>query len=176
MQRNLSLWRATQARYNQVMGSPRFNLEQLASVRRTQRISERLVAGHFRIPALPSWRYPYEVVTLTDLRRLERRAEALAHLVLYQRRRPAEMEQHYRICLQDDVILRRLSRRPLLESLLTYVLTHELVHVVRFQRAEQSFSAAKGRQDEETLVHQTALELVAGAGLPHVEQLDSLVG
>ena len=173
----------------------RFNLEQLALVRRVQERSEGLVARHFRIPALPSSLYPYEVATLADMNDLERAAGALAHLVIYQRQRtappdrrapeaegparPGAVEHLYRVCLQDDVILRRLQRlrQASLVALLTYVLTHELIHVVRFQRDEQSYLARSAlRQQEEELVHRTTVDLLERANLPGVESLDQLSG
>ncbi len=152
-----------------------FDLQQLSLVRKAQGRGEALVARHFSIPALPSSLYPYEVVTLADMEAQERAAGALAHLVIYQRQRPETVEHLYRVCLQDDVILRRLARwqEATLDALLTYVLTHELIHVVRFQRDEQSYQASESsRRQEEELVHRTALDLLRRAGLPGVDLLD----
>ncbi len=152
-----------------------FNLQQLALVRQVQGRSEGLVARRFSIPALPSSLYPYEVATLADLDEHERAAGALAHLVVYQRQRASEVEHHYRVCLQDDIILRRLERwrGASLEDVLTYVLTHELIHVVRFQRDEQSYLASEAsRQEEEELVHAATLELLRQAGLRGAEALE----
>lgn len=152
-----------------------FDLQQLALMRQVQLRSEALVAHHFCIPALPSSLYPYEVATMADMEDHERAGEALAHLAIYQRQRPEAVEHLYRVCLQDDVILRRLERwqETTLEALLTYVLTHELIHVVRFQRDEQSYLARSAlRQQEEELVHRTAVDLLRQAGLSGVDLLD----
>jgi hypothetical protein len=143
------------------------------------RRSEALVSWSFRIPALPSKQYPYEVVTSLDMEHPERAEGAFAHLVIYERGRPRGVEHLYRICLQDEVILSRLldEKEPWLEALLVYILTHELVHVVRFQRAEQSFLVEKDlRQQEEESVHQTTLELLQSAGEPHWQRLSRLYG
>jgi len=162
-----------------------FNLEQLALVVQATRRSESLVASHYRIPMLPSKHYPYEVMTLADLETSERAAGALAHLVIYERPRPTGAEHLYRICLQDDAILRRASRgaspepggEGWLVAMLVYILTHELVHVVRFQRAEQSFQAPRrARQREEDQVHRITLQLLEQAGAPHWERLNELHG
>ena len=153
---------------------PLFELAQMALLRQAQGRCEVLVARHFHIPALPSSLYPYEVSTLAEMEHVERAAGALAHLVIYQRQRPHSVEHLYRICLQDDVILRRLERLPgvSLEALLCYVLTHELIHVVRFQRAEQSYLASPTlRGAEEQLVHRATTELLRGAELPGLELL-----
>jgi hypothetical protein len=157
-----------------------FNLDQLALMHKCLQRSEELVSRAFAIPALPSLQYPYEVATASDLAAHERATKALAHLVIYQRSRPRGLENLYRICLQDEVILNRLqtgSQVDGLSALLVYILTHELVHVVRFQRAEQSFSAKRGvRQQEEDLVHQLTLNLLRQAGASHWEYLDQCYG
>lgn len=179
-----------------------FDLEQLALLRRCQGRSEALVARHYRIPAMPSVLYPYEVATLRDVGAHERAPTALAHLVVYERQRSCGLEQHYRICLQDDVILRKIRPREadasspglmsyvspglissapglmssgLMSSVLIYILVHELVHVVRFQRAEQSVAAkADLRRKEELLVHHTTLDLMREADLPWLDEVSSL--
>jgi hypothetical protein len=156
-----------------------FDLEQLALVQRSLQRSEALVSQSFRIPALPSRHYPYELLTLVDLRGPERDEEAFAHLVIYERQRPNGVEHLYRICVQDDVILLRAgdAGAEWLAALLVYVLTHELVHVVRFQRAEQSFHVpAAARESEEELVHRITLEILTAAGEPHSQPLSGLYG
>jgi hypothetical protein len=109
-------------------------------------------------------------VTLAELGARERARGALAQLVVYERQRSGGPEHLYRICLQDDVFLRRVEEEgggEWLLALLTYVLTHELVHVVRFQRAEQSFQAPRRtRRREEDVVHSITLQLLEDAGAP----------
>jgi hypothetical protein len=161
------------------MGSSGFNLEQLALMHRCLRRSEALVSASFRIPAFPSKRYPYEVATLADLESAERASSAFAHLVVYGRERATGPEHLYRICLQDDVLLGRASDggEGWLHALLVYVLTHELVHVVRFQREEEHFGADEpDRQTEEDRVHGITLELLAHGGEPEWKRLHDLYG
>ncbi len=161
------------------MASQVFNLEQLSFLNQCRRRSETLVECFYSIPALPSKQYPYEVVTLVDLEEPEKASHAFAHLVVYERHRQKSIEHLYRICLQDDVILSRLAGHglELLSALLVYILSHEIIHVVRFQRAEQSFLAGHGlRQKEEDLVHQITLKLLGEAREPFWEQLDALYG
>lgn len=162
-----------------IAGVRRFNLEELALLRRCLERSEGLVAASFRIPALPSKQYPYEVATLGELSEAERAEEAFAHLVVYERQRARGEERLYRICLQDGTILARLSDGgpSWLAALLVYVLTHELVHVVRFQRAEQTYAAAGAERDrEEDLVHRLTLELLAEAREPEWQSLNERYG
>jgi len=125
-------------------GQPTFDLAQLALLHRCLQRAEELVSAAFHIPALPSKHYPYEVATLGELWPGERASEVFAQLMVYERARASGVEPLYRICLQDDALLRRLADggSGWLAALLVYVLTHELVHVVRFQRAEESFAVA----------------------------------
>ena len=161
------------------MNRESFDLPQLALMSQALRHSEALVAARYRIPALPSNQYPYEVLTLADLQGPERAPEALAHLVVYERPRPRGPEHLYRICLQDDRILERCQdeEEDWLRSLLVYILTHELVHVVRFQRAEQSFGLAQAaRQYEEDAVHSITLEMLRDSHEPRWSRLNETYG
>lgn len=157
-----------------------FDLEQLALVHQALGHSETLVSRGFHIPQLPSEAYPYEVVTLADQTAHERAPEALAHLVVYGRERSCRGVEHlYRICLQDDRLLARGADQSSswLRALLVYVLTHELVHVVRFQRHEQSYLVqADERQREEEAVHRATLELLGRADEPHLHRLQQVHG
>lgn len=171
--------------------SPALNIEQLALVSRCLARCESMVAHFYRIPALPSHTYPYEVATTMELEPHERADDAFAHLVVYARKRTSSMEVLYRICLQDQVILNRLTdelqrhdhptrgaaAQDWLKALLIYILTHELVHVVRFQRAEESFLAdQRDRRQEEERVHQITLDLLGQAGERSWERLNDLIG
>lgn len=161
------------------MAAPVFSLAQLSLMHASLRRSEGHVARGFHIPVLPSKQYPYEVVTLVDLQQPERAPQALAHLVIYERQRPSGPEHLYRICLQDDQILESCQEGglDLLGPLLVYVLTHELVHVVRFQRADQSYMAEQAdRQQEEEQVHLITLKLLADADEPGWRRLEELCG
>ncbi len=163
------------------MASHQFNLEHIALLNRGQAECEALVADHFRIPALPSSLYPYEIATLSELNQGERSRSALAHLVIYQRERPkgSRVEHLYRVCLMDDLILERAQEEPddWLRSLLCYIMTHELIHVVRFCRQEQSYNlSTQLREEEERRVHRLTMELLAERGLPGQQRLDQLWG
>jgi len=69
----------------------------------------------------------------------------------------------YFICLQDDQILKAMKRDSNLEllPLLVYILTHELVHIVRFCNFSQRFEASgEDREYEEKLVHSTTYDIL----------------
>ncbi len=63
---------------------------------------------------------------------------------------PSRRRDFYFICLNKDKIFRK--KNPFLKELLLYILTHELVHLVRFIRYESSFYS-KDKWEEEKRVH-----------------------
>jgi len=113
---------------------------------------------------------PYEVRTLRALRSSEVTSRGLAQTLCYEFIKHSG--QHilsqgdlYRICLQDDRILRAADAGNVrLASLLTYVLTHELIHVVRFGQRLQAMDLPDAlRPDEELKVHKTTKSILAAA-------------
>jgi predicted Zn-dependent protease with MMP-like domain len=153
-----------------------FNPAQLRTVRQARERAAALVSDYYCV-APREWRQmPYEVKTLRALDHSEVTDAALAQTVCYNFKRAAgplviEEGDLYRICLQDHRILDALGRTQLeLGSLLTYVLTHELVHVVRFgQRMQRIDLPIELRADEECKVEKTTRTILAraDAGLRH---------
>ncbi len=140
---------------------PVFSQKDLSVLAAAVEQAEELVGEHFGVPCFGPDRYVYEVATLKDLTENERAEGVFAHLVFYVRKRPGpahERRPHwfYRVCLQDDTILaavRRAEGAFELFDLLLFVMTHELVHVVRFERFERHFDVLPGaRQEEERIV------------------------
>jgi hypothetical protein len=110
----------------------------------------------------------YEVKTLRSLDTAEITDRALAHTLCYEFRRQAadvvlEEGDFYRICLQDHRILDAASHSGgHLNALLTYILTHELVHVVRFgQRLQRVDLPYELREQEENKVESTTRAILA---------------
>jgi hypothetical protein len=69
----------------------------------------------------------------------------------------------YRVCLQDHNILSTLEASPELSlfPLLLYIVTHELVHVIRFSQFLALFEAAEAEKTrEELLVHRLTQEIL----------------
>jgi hypothetical protein len=153
-----------------------FNPAQLRTVRQARERAATLVSAYYCV-APREWRQmPYEVKTLRALDRSEVTDAALAQTVCYNFKRAAgpvviDEGDLYRICLQDHRILDALRHTRLkLGALLTYVLTHELVHVVRFgQRMQRIDLPFELRDDEECKVERTTRTILARAdvGLRH---------
>jgi hypothetical protein len=129
-------------------------------------VSEDLISDRFHLTKSSWLKYPYEIKTLKDLTPFEVVPEAFAQIVRLGRPAPPEglrRRDLYRICLQDHNILSALGRDPKLNlvPLLVYVLTHELVHLIRFYKFYQYYDVdSHQRVDEEARVHQITFELL----------------
>ncbi len=64
---------------------------------------------------------------------------------------PSKRKDFYFICLNKNKVFYR--KTPFLKELLLYILTHELVHLVRFIRYESDFYS-KNKWEEEKKVHE----------------------
>ena len=128
--------------------------------------AEEIVGEHYRLTE-DFWRRPgrYELKTLVDLKEGEITDGALAQVIKYiGPGRPAHRpRQFFRICLQDHRIQAAWVAAELEPAaLLAYVVTHELIHVVRFGRHDQLFEAAMAaRCEEERRVHDLTCRLLA---------------
>jgi len=148
-----------------------FNPLQLRSVRQARARAAALVSAYYCVAPREWQRMPYEVKTLRALDHSEVTDAALAQTVCYNFKRAAgslvlKEGDLYRICLQDHRILDAMRHTQLhLGSLLTYVITHELVHVVRFgQRLQRIDLPVELRDDEERKVEKTTRTILAIAG------------
>lgn len=143
-----------------------FTALQLDIVGQAVSISEEVVNDTYNL-TISRWKqYRYEIKTLTDLELKEIINKDFAQIVRIGRKAPpGELREldFYRICIQDHNILSARQREPdlIFLPLLTYVVTHELLHIVRFYRFDQSFEAsAKERTEEEVRVHQLTYDLL----------------
>ena len=149
---------------------PCFSRIQMRMVRRSSSQAATLVSDYYRVAPREWNRMRYEVKTLRSLDSSEVTNQALAHTLCYGFRRQAgevvlEEGDLYRICLQDHRILDAAGPTGAhLNALLTYVLTHELVHVVRFgQRLQRIDLPFDLRQHEEGKVETTTRAILTKA-------------
>lgn len=157
-----------------------FNPGQLRLVRIARERAASLVSDYYRVAPREWWRMPYEVKTLQRLDSSEITDSALAQTVCYDFRREAgplvlSEGELYRICLQDHRILQAAGETKAgLGPFLTYVLTHELVHVVRFgQRLQRIDLPHDLRQGEEQRVEQTTRAILRRAGDREINRIIS---
>ncbi len=146
-------------------------------VRRARERAASLVSDYYRVAPREWQQMPYEVKTLRALDSSEISDHALAQTLCYEYRREAgpfvlAEGDLYRICLQDNRILDvACAARVKLEALLTYVLTHELVHVVRFgQRLQRVDLPFEFRPTEEQRVEQTTRMILAKEDDPDINR------
>jgi hypothetical protein len=134
-----------------------------------QVIAEEMTSGFFKLNHSHWQRSRYDILTLEHLSLAEVSPHAQALLAKYQglpsgRVLPSAAFDFYRICLQDHNILKALASgwglTPL--PLFSYILTHELVHIVRFSRHQARFEASwPERLAEEEQVHRLTRNILA---------------
>lgn len=163
---------------NAVEHQRRFNPVQQRAVCGARERAASLVSNYYRVAPREWRRMPYEVRTLRHLDSSEVTNEALAQTVCYSFKREAgslvlEEGDLFRICLQDHGILDAVRDLQLqLESFLTYVLTHELVHVVRFGQRLQSLDLPQElRSYEEQKVERTTQAILSKSGDPYMGRI-----
>lgn len=145
-----------------------FSAKEIAVLGQAIDISEDLISDHYKISTSQWQRYRYDIQSLKDLAADEVTDLAFAQIRRYarcpsERLRGSESVEYFKICLQDHMITRALQRDPQIQllALTTYIVTHELIHVVRFARFLQRFEVSdRERQSEEFMVHNLTRELL----------------
>ena len=138
-----------------------FSSEQIKIVNNAVAMAEELVSNYYKMSA-SQWLGPrYDVRTLTELINEEIIDGPFAQIIRYrgQRRNTSlgsATYDFYKICLQDHTIRSTLEGIPGIElfPFSLYIITHELIHIVRFSKFLQSFDASsEERMAEEKRVH-----------------------
>jgi hypothetical protein len=155
-----------------------FDKQQRRWVGEALEIAESLAEGFFRVNLGNLEQFPYELQTLANLKSQERTRIALAQVCKYEYNRTTSLvkrqaKEFYRICLQDDKILNtawaETSSLSLLKPLLIYVITHELIHVIRFSvEPQRFFLRPEDKKAEEKDVHRMTYELLKSFDDPQV--------
>jgi len=151
-----------------------FNDEQLRVLAHAVEIAEDVTSNYYKISFNQWKRHRYDIKTLAHLKKDEITYQAFAQITRYiwnpsQKFRGGQQFDYYKICLQDHVILEALARESELKllPLAAYIVTHELVHVIRFSKFLQNFQASPTEQmKEEVLVHAITLEMLGKVKLP----------
>jgi len=156
-----------------------FKGEDLRTVTDALDISEDITGNFFKFSTGQWKRFRYDVKTLADLTSDEISEEAFA--VLSRRTRvvndykPRSLSRdYYFICLQDHQVLKAIGRDGEigLLPLLVYVLTHELVHIIRFSNFMKSFDVSgTGREMEERVVHSITYEILRRTNVARLDRV-----
>lgn len=145
-----------------------FGEEEIAVLRQSIEISEELISDFYKISTSEWKRYRYDIQSLKGLHEEEITDLAFAQIRRYLRHpdhrlRGSEPGDYFKICLQDHVIRRAIKRDPYIQllPLAIYIVTHELIHVVRFAKFLQRFdSPPQEREAEEVRVHSLTYRLL----------------
>lgn len=132
-------------------------------------IAEEVTSDFFKLSGSHWRRARYDILTLEALRAEEISPHALALVAKYNGRHQDRLLQSavfdfYRVCLQDHNILKTLKNCVNLSlfPLLLYIVTHELVHIVRFSQFLALFETPEEQKDEEERrVHQLTQQILA---------------
>lgn len=159
---------------------PKFKHAQLTVVNNAVAMAEELVSNHYKMSASQWLRPKYDVKTLADLTEDEIVSGPFAQIIRYEGKLKdgllgSSAYDFYKICIQDHAILEILVARPDIElsPFTLYVVTHELVHIVRFSRFLQNFNASEMEKlDEERRVHGITHEILDPV---NTEGLDSVL-
>lgn len=156
-----------------------FDASQRRQVRRAAARAESLTAGFYCIPGREWPRFPYDISTLAHGPGPE--APVFADVVrMVPAGAGAAKNDHYRIRLRDDEILSAVDDHTDLRlfPLLLYVLTHELIHVVRFESgtalAPYDAPDPDARCVEESRVHAITRKVLRPAGTPWLRRVERL--
>jgi hypothetical protein len=151
------------------MGFQYFREQHREPLREALVVAEEMTSDFFKLTSRHWLTARYDLSTLAHLREEEISNHALALVAKYDGYPPGRVLRSssfdfYRICLQDNNILKALNSRADLKLLpfLCYILTHELVHIVRFSQFEASFEASEEeKQEEEARVHRLTSKILA---------------
>lgn len=139
-----------------------FNREELLKVDDAVNVAEELVNNYFKLSSGQWLKNRYDIKTAKDLAAHEHVEGPFAQVVKYEGRKKdiplgSFCFSLYKVCLQDSAIISTVEKMGLLlEPFLLYVLTHELVHVVRFLKFKHRYenkNEADVTMDEERKVH-----------------------
>ena len=156
------------------MTGRRFQSDQTLRINDAVALAEELVSNHYKLSATQWLRRTYDVRTAVDLAPEEIVAGPFAQVIRYEGRKAdadlrSESFDFYKICLQDHAILETLDKTPALALFPfgLYIITHELIHIVRFTKFLQRFVVTdEERHIEEVRVHDKTHEILEPARIP----------
>jgi hypothetical protein len=145
-----------------------FKDDELARVNDAVSVAEELTFNSYKISANEWKRHRYDIKTLIDLKPEEIISGPFAQIIRYEGRKAKDLlglshYDFYKICLQDQSILKALAENDKLElfPFVLYIVTHELIHIVRFGKFLQNFEASDGEKVmEESRVHEKTHEIL----------------
>jgi hypothetical protein len=154
-----------------------FDPNEIQVVNQSVELAEDLVSSHYKFSTSQLLRLNYDVKTLQDLSWDEIVADHFAQIVRYAEKRKdalldTSVKDFYKICLQDHAILSAVHQHSELSlmAFVLYVVSHELIHIIRFRHFLQKFDASTNeRLAEEVRVHAKTHELLSGISIEGIQ-------
>ena len=161
------------------MGLRSFDHDDLILVSDALDIAEDATGDFFKFSMAQWKRHRYDVKTLSSLGKDEIKSNVFASLNKSSRAigefdSKTRTRDFYFICLQDHRILNALRRDKELAllSLMVYIFTHKLVHIVRFSNFMKIYDACgRGREEEEKIVHAKTYEILNNLPVPKLDYI-----
>ena len=158
-----------------------FDAAQIREVNHAVSLAEEIVSNAYKMSATQWLRRRYDVKTLVDLSDAEIVSGPFAQVIRYEGQKSdtslgSAAYDFYKICLQDHTIRDTLDKHPDLNLMpfVLYIVTHELIHIVRFSQFLQSFQATPAEMmAEEHRVHRQTRELLENI---RVAGMDAVLG
>lgn len=152
----------------------RFTAKQLRVVNEAVSLAEELVGNFYKLSSIQWRRFRYDIKTQAELAEDEIVTGPFAQVIRYEAK-PQDVPlgsttyDYYKICLQDQAILSVAAQRPDMDlfPLILYIVTHELIHIVRFCRFLQRFDASsEEKHEEEKRVHERTHDILGRLNTP----------
>ncbi|HPA15218.1 MAG TPA: hypothetical protein PKV75_08100 [Desulfobacterales bacterium] len=155
---------------NEINELKRFSTTQIRVLNNSVAMAEELTSNFYKMSASQWLRPKYDIRTLDQLRAEEIVHGPFAQIIRYKGQRKntslgSLTYDFYKICLQDHSILAALKQSSELKffPFTLYIVTHELIHIVRFSKFLQNFEASPEEKiEEEIRVHKETHEILRG--------------
>jgi len=150
-----------------------FSRKDIRVVNNAAAMAEELVSNHYKLSATQLMNLNYDIKTLVDLTKEEIVCDHFAQVIRYALKKKNDFpgtpaKDFYKICLQDHSIIKTMKQNRNLDlfAFALYIVAHELIHVIRFQKFLQHFDAlCHEKNDEEIRVHLKTYEILSKARL-----------
>ncbi len=145
-----------------------FTSDQIKIVNGSVEMAEELVSNFYKISASQWGRRRYDIKTLANLNSNEIVNGPFAQIIRYVGQHKnsslgSSSYDFYKICLQDHSICETLNKTAGLKlfPFTLYIVTHELIHIVRFTKFLQNFDALPDeKMEEEARVHKNTHKIL----------------
>jgi len=151
-----------------------FKKAQIRIINEAAEMAEELVSNFYKMSATQWLRRKYDIKTLVDLKQGEIIDGPFAQIVRYEGRHKnkslgSSAYDFYKICIQDHSIRSVIDQSPDIKLLpfALYIISHELIHIVRFTKFLQGFDVpSEEKMAEENRVHRTTHDILKPVRVP----------